>query len=186
MGVAADRAIGPCSRDFLSTADQRRLAEATQELLASLLARPDDWTSHYNLGNFYYGRKEFSKALEAFDTATRLNPESILPLVNLAMVHARRGHNDRAETALRQALQVDPNNATANFNLGLLLAEQGKMPEAEAAFRTALKNDPQFPEAAYNGCCWPKIACRKPSNGSGKPMNCNLKILSTPLPWLSI
>ena len=148
--IRAAGSLAPCSRDFLSTADQRRLAEATQELLASLLARPDDWTSHYNLGNFYYGRKEFSKALEAFDTATRLNPESILPLVNLAMVHARRGHNDRAETALRQALQVDPNNATANFNLGLLLAEQGKMPEAEAAFRTALKNDPQFPEAAYN------------------------------------
>lgn len=136
--------------EFLSTADQRRLAAATQELLASLLARPDNWSSHYNLGIFYSDRKEYSKALEAFDTATRLNPESILPLVNISMVHARLGQIDKAETALRQALKIDPHNATANFNLGLLLAEQGKLPEAEAALRTALKSDPQFPEVAYN------------------------------------
>jgi Tfp pilus assembly protein PilF len=79
-----------------------------------------------------------------------LQPESILPLVNVAMVHARLGQNDLAETALRQALKIAPDNAAANFNLGLLLAEQGKVPEAEAALRAALQSDPQFPEAAYN------------------------------------
>ena len=75
---------------------------------------------------------------------------SILPLVNVSMVHARLGQSDQAETALRQALKIDPTNTTANFNLGLLLAEQGKPPEAEAALRTALQSDPQFPEEAYN------------------------------------
>ncbi|MEJ2070531.1 MAG: tetratricopeptide repeat protein [Syntrophobacterales bacterium] len=135
---------------LLSTNDQQRLAKTNQELLDSLLARPDDWTSHYNLGNYYAARKEFPKALEAFDTASRLQPESVLPLVNVSMVHARLRQSDLAETALRQALKIDPTNATANFNLGLLLAEQGKLPEAEAALRTALKSDPQFPEAAYN------------------------------------
>jgi tetratricopeptide (TPR) repeat protein len=148
--IRAASALAPYPRKLLSTAEQRRLAEATRELLASLLARPDDWTSHYNLGNFYSDRKEFSKALEAFNTASRLQPESILPLVNVSMVHARLGQNDLAETALRQALKIAPDNAAANFNLGLLLAEQGKVPEAEAALRTALKSDPQFPEAAYN------------------------------------
>jgi tetratricopeptide (TPR) repeat protein len=137
-------------RNLLSTNDQKRLHQASQELLTSLWARPDDWSSHYNLGNFYFDRKELSKALEAFDTASRLNPKSILPLVNTSMVHARLGDSDRAETALRQALKIAPDNATANFNLGLILAEQGKNLEAEAALRTAVKNDPQFPEAAYN------------------------------------
>ncbi len=148
--IRAASTLAPYPRELLSTADQQRLEKAIQELLASLLARPDDWASHYNLGNFYSDRKEYSKALEAFNTATRLNPESILPLVNVAMVHARRGQGDLAETALRQAIKIDPDNAVASFNLGLLLAEQGKMSEAEAAFRTALKSDPQFPEAAYN------------------------------------
>lgn len=148
--IRAAGTLAPYPRELLSTADQRRLAAATRELLASLLARPDDWTSHYNLGNFYFDRKEFSKALEAFNTASRLQPDSILPLVNVAMVHARLGQNDLAEAALRRALKSDPDNAVAGFNLGLLLAEQGKVPEAEAALRTALKSDPQFPEAAYN------------------------------------
>jgi tetratricopeptide (TPR) repeat protein len=148
--LRAASTLAPYPRELLSTADQQRLEKASQELLTSLLARPDDWASHYNLGNFYFERKEFSKALEAFDTASRLQPEAILPLVNVSMVHARLGQIDRAETALRQALKIAPDNATANFNLGLLLAEQSKLPEAEAALRIAVKSDPQFPEAAYN------------------------------------
>ena len=148
--IRAAGALAPYPRELLSPDDQRRLAAATRELLASLTARPDDWASYYNLGNFYLERKEFTKALEAFNTASRLQPEAILPLVNVAMVYARLGENDKAETALRQALKIAPDNATANFNLGLLLAEQGKNLEAEAALRAALKSDPQFPEAAYN------------------------------------
>ncbi|MFZ5450811.1 MAG: tetratricopeptide repeat protein [Thermodesulfobacteriota bacterium] len=148
--IRAAAALAPYPRELLSTADQQRLDAANRELLVSLLARPDDWASYYNLGNFYFERREFSQALEAFHTASRLQPASILPLVNVSMVYARLGQSGEAEAALRRALKVAPDNATANFNLGLLLAEQGKLPEAEAALRTALKSDPQFPEAAYN------------------------------------
>jgi tetratricopeptide (TPR) repeat protein len=148
--IRAASTLAPYPRELLSTADQQRLEKVSQELLASLMARPDDWTSHYNLGNFYFDRQELSKALEAFSVASRLHPEAILPWVNVSMVYARLGEHDKAETALRQALKIAPGNATANFNLGLLLAEQGKLPEAEAALRTAVKSDPQFPEAAYN------------------------------------
>jgi tetratricopeptide (TPR) repeat protein len=148
--IRAASSLASYPRELLSTADQQRLEKATQELLNSFLSRPDNWTSHYNLGNYYSERKEFSKAIEAFDTASRLQPGSVPPLINISIIHARLGRNDLAESALRRALKIAPDNAEANFNLGLLLAEQGKLPEAEAALRTALKYDPQFPEAAYN------------------------------------
>jgi tetratricopeptide (TPR) repeat protein len=148
--IRAAASLAPYPRERLSAAQQQRLAKATRELLAALLARPDYWTSHYNLGNFYLERQDFSRALEAFQTASRLQPASILPLVNVSMAYARLGQSGEAEAALRRALQIDPDNAPANFNLGLLLAEQGKLPEAETALRTALKHDPQLPEGAYN------------------------------------
>ncbi len=148
--IRAASTLAPYPRELLSAGDQQRLENATQELLASLMVRPDDWTSHYNLGNFYFSRQELLKALDAFNTASRLQPEALLPWVNVSLVYASLGQMDQAERALHRALKIAPDNAAANFNLGLLLAEQGKLPEAEAALRTALKSEPQFPEASYN------------------------------------
>jgi Tfp pilus assembly protein PilF len=148
--LRAAGALAPFPRNLLSTEDQRRLDQATQELLASLQSRPDDWSFHYNLGNYYLDRGEFKEALAAFATASRLRPDVIQPWVNTSMVHARQGNNQAAEEALRRALKIEPANATANYNLGLLLAEQGKTPEAEASLRTALKSDPALSEAAFN------------------------------------
>ena len=148
--LRAAAALAPYPRELLRAADQHRLDRGSQELLASLTVRPDDWTSHYNLGNFYFDRGELQKAVDSFAAATRLRPDAILPRVNVAMAQARLGQLARAEEALRQALKLDPRHAAANFNLALLLAEQDKPREAEAALRLALKTDPLFPEAAFN------------------------------------
>ncbi len=148
--LRAASALATYPAGLLRPEDQARLTRATQELLDSLQARPDDWASHYNLGNLYARQGQDAKALEAFALAHTLRPDTVLPLVNASLIYARTGQNDRAEASLRQAVKLEPQNAAASFNLGLLLAEQGKTGEAEAALRTALKSNPQFPEAAYN------------------------------------
>jgi tetratricopeptide (TPR) repeat protein len=148
--LRAANALAAYPAGLLNPDDRARLAQATKELLDALQARPDDWASHYNQGNFYSRQQHNAKALEAFSLAHKLRPDVVLPLVNASLVYARTGKNDQAEESLRQALQLDPNNAAASFNLGLLLAEQGKTAEAEDLLRQALKSDPKFPEAAYN------------------------------------
>ena len=85
-----------------------------------------------------------------FETATKLEPRQIGPMVNASMAYSNMGQNDKAEQSLRRALKMEPDNAAANFNLGLLLGEQGRLQEAEQALRTALKADPQMAAAAYN------------------------------------
>jgi hypothetical protein len=37
----------------------KRSQSCTQEYLASILSRPDQWDSHYNLGNYYLDRSDF-------------------------------------------------------------------------------------------------------------------------------
>ena len=148
--VRAAEALAAYPRELLSPPDQQRLAQATDELRAAFMARPDDWTSHYNLGNFYFNRGEMPKALESFAAATKLRPDSVLPLVNASMVYARLGQGEEAAAFLGRALQLDPGNAPANYNQGLLLAEKGQMAEAEQHLRTALRTNPDLPGAAYN------------------------------------
>jgi tetratricopeptide (TPR) repeat protein len=148
--VRAAQALAAYPRELLSTPDQLQLNKATAELVAAFMSRPDDWTSRYNLGNYYFSRGESHKALESYAAASRLRPDSALPLVNASLVYARQGERGKAEEFLRRALEFDPENAAANFNLGLLLAEQGQKTQGEQRLRAALKADPNLAEAAYN------------------------------------
>lgn len=148
--IRAAMALSSYLRILLKDQDRLRLERATDEFLASLVSRPDLWTSHYNLGNYFLNRGVLPLALGAFGTASKLDPRRIPPLVNASIAYARTGEDVKAEESLRKVLKLDPNNAAANFNLGLLIAGQDRFGEAETALRTALETDPQMTEAAYN------------------------------------
>ena len=136
--------------NMLGPEQQETVNKAFRELESSLNARPDDWSSHYNLGNYFAGRGRFEDALGAYGQARRFRPDEVPVLVNQSMVYARTGDNGKAEKALRQAVSIEPGNSAACFNLGLLLAEQGKPKEAEHFLREALAADPEMAEAAHN------------------------------------
>lgn len=131
---------------------QEQVAKATAELLASYDARPDDFASHTNRGNFHLDRGELAPAIQSYETALRLRPDSVGTLVNASMAYGRAGRPADAERVLAQALRFSPNNAAANFNRGLLLAEMGRKSEAEAALRKALAADANLAPAAFNLC----------------------------------
>lgn len=136
--------------EMLTEQQQESVNNAFRELEFSLNSRPDDWSSHYNLGNFLAGRGRFEEALLSYGQAGRFRPEEVPVLVNQSMVYARTGDNENAERILRQAVRIEPDNTAACFNLGLLLAEQGKPKEAEYFLREALAADPGMAEAAHN------------------------------------
>jgi len=148
--IRAAGALAAYPRDRLSEADRARLDRVLAELEASLACRPDDWISHYNLGNYYADRGRPDAALGEFAVASRLRPDAVPPYVNASMVHARRGETAEAEAALRRALAADPASAAANLNLGLLLAETRRTALAEEHLRAALATDPALAPAAYN------------------------------------
>ena len=132
--------------------DQDKVKKATDEYLASLTARPDQWSSHYNLGNYYLNRGEVKQALAAYDTALKIEPRAAMVMVNAAMAYAKMGAPDQAEKSLVKAIKIAPENAAAHFNLGLLKAEQNRGKEAEKELREAFRLDPKMAPAAYNLC----------------------------------
>lgn len=134
----------------LKPEDQKKFEKAAEEYLASILARPDQWSSHYNLGNYHLSRGDLTLAMRSYETALKMEPRSIPALVNASMAQARMGNQEKAEDFLRRALEVDGENAEANFNMGLLKAQQENPAEAEKHLRAALKTDPQMDAAAYN------------------------------------
>ena len=136
----------------MENAGKKIVEAANQEYLSSILSRPDQWESHYNLGNYYVDRGDFNQAIASYETALKIEPRGVLVMVNEAMAYARIGDNQKANDALQKALTIGPENAAANFNMGLLKAEQNDPIAAEKHLRAALKADPQMAQAAYNLC----------------------------------
>ena len=136
----------------LNEADKKSVDAANKEYLASLTARPDQWSSHYNLGNYYLNRNDPKKAISSYNTSLKLEPRAVLAMVNESMAYARLGDNKKADDSLKKALKLAPDNAAANFNMGLLKAEQNDPKGAEQYLKKALKADPQMAQAAYNLC----------------------------------
>jgi tetratricopeptide (TPR) repeat protein len=133
-------------------ATRERVKQATEEYLASLTVQPDQWASHYNLGNYYLNRGEVRQALAAYDTALKIEPRAAMVMVNAALAYARMDKPKQAEKTLRQAMKIAPDNAAAHFNLGLLQAEQNRAQEAEGELKEAFRLDPKLAPAAYNLC----------------------------------
>ena len=152
MRVRAAASLAHYPAAWFQGEDQDKVKKATEEYLASLTARPDQWTSHYNLGNYYLNRGEVKQALAAYDTALKIEPRAAMVMVNAAMAYAKMGAPDQAEKSLVKAIKIAPDNAAAHFNLGLLKAEQNRGKEAERELREAFRLDPKMAPAAYNLC----------------------------------
>jgi tetratricopeptide (TPR) repeat protein len=150
--VRAAAGIAAFPRMSAPPAYQKQLKKANDEYVASITARPDQWASHYNMGNYQLNRGEAKKAVASYQTALKLDPQAILPMVNISMAYARMGENDKAERSLQKALKQAPDNAAANFNMGLLKAEKNDPKAAEKYLKKAFKADPQMAQAAYNLC----------------------------------
>ncbi len=148
--VRAAASLSDLPRSMVPPASQPTVDKAQGEYLASLAARPDLWTSQYNLGNYYLAQGDAGKALACFDKARCLDGQAVPPLVNMSIAYSRMGDVAKAEAALVEALRLAPQDAPALFNLGLLKAEQGDRVVAEKQLRAALAADPIMAEAAYN------------------------------------
>ncbi|WP_197084225.1 tetratricopeptide repeat protein [Desulfovibrio sp. TomC] len=138
--------------DRLEGETKARVEKANQEYLAFLMARPDQWTSHYNMGNYHLNHGELKDALASYQAALEREPQAVMAMVNASIAYGRLRENGKAEELLQSALKLAPDNAAANFNMGLVKAESGELQLAEKYLRNTLKADPQMAQAAYNLC----------------------------------
>lgn len=136
--------------EALSPEELRARDAATDELLSSFKARPDDTAAYHSLGNLRMGQGDLGKAISAFEDALKLQPQNVSSLVNAALAYNMAGDNKLAEARLRAAVGLEPTNAAVQLNLGMLLGEVGKIDEAEQAFRAAFRFDTNSAQAAFN------------------------------------
>jgi Tfp pilus assembly protein PilF len=146
---AATRLAGPPSR--LLTDDQRRVFDRVLgEYIGAMDYSGDFAFGRFNLGNLDVELNRPQAAIENYRAAIKIDDQSYLAKVNLAMLYDRLGQKGEAEALLRQVVSSHPQLYDVAYSLGLLLAEQQKFAEAAVYLEKAAAGMPDRARAHYN------------------------------------
>jgi tetratricopeptide (TPR) repeat protein len=94
--------------------------------------------------------KENDRAINDFDTAIKLDPNSASAYRWRGNAYDNKGDYDRAIADYNQAIKLDPKNASAYLNRGVAYNNKGDYNRAIADYNQAIKLDPKDADAYYN------------------------------------
>ena len=121
-------------REAETLLQQGSVDEAKKKIQEQLARNPS--VEGYNLlGIVYSSEKDYAKALEAFQHALKIDPNSTKTCNNLGNLYVAQGRLDLAEKEFRKVLHLDPANSDGNYNLGLILMARNLPAEAIVSFQ---------------------------------------------------
>ena len=148
--LAAASSLSAVPINEFSIEEKQIVNNVLEEYKNSLITRPDNWSSHYNLGNFYHYQGQLNKAILSYETASQLYDKALEPLINSSIVYSQLNDPANAERSLQKALEINPESEAANLNMGLLSAETGKTDMAIVYLEKVLEINPESAVSAYN------------------------------------
>jgi len=146
QGEQINRNFQKASADF----DAGHVAQAIAELEALLQKAPKSFEIHELLGLAYSATSQDDRASEQLAEAVRLNPNSAVARVNLAINGVHLGNLQTAEQQLKKAVALEPRNYDANHNLGELYIKLGQLPDAIGFLKQAQQINPSSYDNGYD------------------------------------
>jgi tetratricopeptide (TPR) repeat protein len=134
-----DNNLGGAAREF-----QTALRLNTQSLQPTSAVTYD---SYMGLGQVAFLQGREPEALDYFNKAVHLLPNSFFAYDVLGSVYFPRQDYARAAGYFQQSVQVDPQDVEARFYLGSCLMKMGKPTQAAEQFHSAREVDPTFYQA---------------------------------------
>ncbi|MBS0382485.1 MAG: tetratricopeptide repeat protein [Proteobacteria bacterium] len=137
LAIGTPQALQPAP-----VAGQSNLADATEQLKASLAKKPDDKQGWALLAQAYSALGKPHEALDALDHLLKLDPDN--PDVMVAWVEATAETNsthqidDAARAKLQRALQIEPTHQRALWLLGISDFQRGQYADAAKQWKTLL------------------------------------------------
>jgi tetratricopeptide (TPR) repeat protein len=104
----------------------------------------DAW---FMLGNEYYRRRQFARAIEQFARALALKPDYDLVVINMANAYRALGRDREAMIGYRRFMELDPKNAQIRYEAAQILIDGGKLDEARRELTAALALEPKLAAA---------------------------------------
>lgn len=122
------------------------LQQKVNELKNIVATTPGNFQAWVALGNEYFDSNQFMEAIEAYDKALEIKPDSPDVLTDQGVMFRRLGWFDRAIQNFQKANELDPGHATSIYNLGIVYRyDLQNFPKAQEAWTRFLEINPAGP-----------------------------------------
>ena len=161
-----------------------RSHEDARPLLQEALMRrrlekyPADFGAHFNLGAVLQTQAKHEAAIQNFQQALQVRPDSFITLTNLGFSWQALGKPEMAAEFFQQAIAINPDYVNARYNLANLLLSQERAAEAIQHLQAILKLRRMMP-ARYNslGSAYGmRMTAPSPRNIFSNPFNSILRM----------
>jgi tetratricopeptide (TPR) repeat protein len=130
-------------------------ARIDEEVAIGLSPNP----AYYNtLGTIWEAKKDYDRAIAAFDEAIRLYPLDPTPYQNRGKAWSRKEEYDKAIADFSESMRLDPKYTFSIHERGFAWAIIGRYDKAIADFNTAIQIDSKD-SASYSGLAWIWATC---------------------------
>jgi tetratricopeptide (TPR) repeat protein len=121
--------------------DQPELAK--KSYLTALALNPQDYNTHYNLGELYYSKfNDNEHALDEFKKAVEGNPQHPEANFKIGLICLSNNMIKEAVTFFEKSLSIDPKNIRALLQLGVAYEKLSMKDNAKQVYSTILEIDP--------------------------------------------
>ena len=178
--LRAAAALAGAPPETIPGAGQAAVSQATEELLGSFLARPDDAGSYYNLGNFRLERREYDAAIQAFTTANRLQPRDVSPWSTSRWPTTSPARTPKPRPACERRSGSTPPTppSTSTWECSWPKWNGPQRPRPPSAPPSTTMRSLRLRPLIW-GCCWPRPGPKRPWPGAGAPPSCVRRNRST-------
>ena len=142
------------------------------ELQRAIELNPNHETSHRWLSAFLAGIGRVDEAMPIARRALGLDPLSVLPHMNLGIIHYLRNSPVEAEEQMRRVLEMQPGFLRAQIFLAAILSLQGRHDEACRVSELAAEQGKRAPVYLWNlGICYALAGRTKEARALLDPIN---------------
>ncbi len=104
----------------------------------------DAW---FMLGNEYFKRRDYPRAIDNYKRALSLKPDYDLVVINMANAYRGMGKDEEAMVGYRRFMELDPKNAQIRYETAQILIDAERLDEAATELNEALRLEPKLAAA---------------------------------------
>jgi tetratricopeptide (TPR) repeat protein len=123
---------------------EEKVEEALRELTALAERDPENEYAHFFLGNAYYEKQDWGRALKCYVRALDLAPRYIGAMVSAAHSLRMMGRFDQALRMAKQAQMIDREDSDVLYLLGVIQFQRDQKNEAIDYLQRFLKTNPEL------------------------------------------
>ena len=104
----------------------------------------------YNLGVQNHRKNNLQDSQNYYQKTLKLDPNHADAYLNLGIIFATDGKDQKAKECYKKAIEINPNNVEAHHNLGVMFYELGEHQKAKECYEKAIEINPNYVDTHYN------------------------------------